>query len=648
MSYLKFDKSQLVNLEYSLGKELLRTNRAGSYSCTTIVGCNTRKYHGLLICPLEEMDNDWHLLISSLDETVIQHDSEFNLGIHKYPGDNYYPKGHKYVRDYEAETIARTTYRVGGVVLLKEYLLVEKEEQVLIRYTLVEAHSPTRLRFKPFLAFRNVHALSKANMDANTRTEDVKNGIRSRLYPGYPNLYMQFSKKVDFVHFPDWYYNIEYMREQERGYDYQEDLFVPGYFELEITSGESIVFSASLKEGNPQSFKRKFEAEIKKRIPRNTFRNCLINAAHQFIVRSEKKTEIIAGYPWFGSWGRDTFISLPGLTLAIDDVQTFRAVTDTMLGKMQNGLFPNMGSREKPAFNSVDAPLWFFWSLQQYATYTGNPAEVWKKYGKSMKAILDGYRKGQEFNIHMNENGLIYAGEPGKALTWMDAVIYGKPVTPRTGYQVEINALWYNAIMFSLELAQLAHDTSFTGKWKSVAENIRKNFEEVFWDPENQYLADYVDGDYKDWAVRPNMLIAVALPYSPVSKEIKKAVLDVTEKELLTPKGLRSLSPKNSLYKGIYLGNLEHRDNAYHQGSVWPWLLEPFCRAYLDIYKAAGLSKVKKIYMEFEEDMSEHGISSISEIYDGDPPHKPRGAISQAWSIAALLRISKMIEEFEA
>ena len=265
-----------------------------------------------------------------------------------------------------------------------------------------------------------------------------------------------------------------------------------------------------------------------------------------------------------------------------------------------------------------------------------------------MKAILESYRKGQEFNIHMNENGLIYAGEPGKALTWMDAVIYGKPVTPRTGYQVEINALWYNAIMFSLELAQQGHDTTFTGKWKPVAENIRKNFEEVFWDPENQYLADYVDGDYKDWSVRPNMLIAVAFPYNPVSKEIKKAVLDVTEKELLTPKGLRSLSPKNVLYKGNYSGNPEQRDQAYHQGSVWPWLLESFCRAYLDIYKASGLSKVKKIYMEFEEDMSEHGISSISEIYDGDPPHKPRGAISQAWSIAALLRISKMIEEFEA
>lgn len=647
MSYLKFDKSQLINLEYSLDKEILRANRAGSYACTSIIGCNTRKYHGLLVSPIDHFDGEKHVLLSSLDETVIQHGKEFRIGIHKYEGDNYEPKGHKYVRDFETEVMPKITIRVGGVVLCKEKLLVENEEQILIRYTLVEANSETWLKLKPYLAFRNAHQLTKANMSANTRVEYLQNGISMRLYDGFPFLDMQLSKETVFVHVPDWDYNIEYLKEMERGYDYKEDLFVPGYFEFPIKKGESIVFSASTKKINPQGLKQKFTSDSKKRVPRDSFKNCLINAAQQFIVRRNKKTEIIAGFPWFGSWGRDTFIALPGLTLAIDDKKTFLEVVDTQVSKMVNGLFPNMGSDDSPAFNSVDAPLWFFWALQQYHIDQSSGREIWSKYGNAMKSVLSAYRDGTGFGIKMSENGLIWAGAEGKALTWMDAVVFGNPVTPRRGFAVEINTLWYNAICFSLELAEKNKDNEFINSWKDLPEQIRISFVELFWDEKKGYLADYIEGDSKNWYVRPNQVFVSSLSYSPVDIHIQKAVLETIENELLTSRGLRTLSPKNPNYKGVYSGSQEERDSAYHQGTVWPWLIGHFCEGYLKIHKQSGIAKVKSLIYGFEEEMNKDGISSISEIYDGDPPHNGKGAISQAWSVSEILRIMKKLEDLE-
>ncbi len=646
MNYLKFDKQQLINLEYSLSKEILRSNRAGAFANTTIIGCNTRKYHGLLICPVEQIGGK-HVLLSSLDVTIIQHGKEFNIGIHKYQGNIYEPGGHKYVRDFETETIPGTIIRVGGVVLSKERLLVENTEQILIRYTLLESHSETRLRFKPFLAFRNTHSLSKANMDANTKIEFITNGIKSKLYANYPYLHMQFSKNTEFIPVPDWYYNIEYAEEQARGYDYKEDLFVPGYFEMAIKNGESIVFSGSTVEVNPAGLKRKFTIEEKKRVPRNDFRNCLINAAQQFIVRKKERTEIIAGFPWFDSWGRDTFISLPGLTLSIDDPKTCKAVLDTQISMLKEGLFPNMGTENDLSYNSVDAPLWFSWAVQKYVEYIDDDISVWKRYGTALKSILKAYRDGTGFNIKMQKNGLVYAGEEGKALTWMDAIVDGKPVTQRKGYAVEINALWYNAVMFSLELAEKAKDEKFIESWKNIPEIIRESFLETFYCPEKSYLADYVDGEYKDLSVRPNQVFAVSLKYSPLNNEIKEQVLKRIKKELMTPRGLRTLSPKSPDYKGVYEGNQEQRDKAYHQGTVWPWLLGHFCEGYLKIYKERGVEFVSKLIEGFEEVICEHGISSISEIYDGNPPHKPKGAISQAWSVAEILRIMRLIEKYK-
>jgi predicted glycogen debranching enzyme len=369
----------------------------------------------------------------------------------------------------------------------------------------------------------------------------------------------------------------------------------------------------------------------------------LKNAAQQFIEKRGGKTVIIAGFPWFGAWGRDTFISLPGLALARHKLALYRDVIDTQVNRMKEGLFPNMGNEHNPAYNSVDAPLWFFWSLQQYLEQKGT--DCWERYGEAAKSVINAFINGTIYNIKMRENGLIYAGVPGKALTWMDAVVNGVPATQRAGYAVEINALWYNAVCFALDMAKETKDKKFISQYGHLPELIKKSFLELFWDEKAGYLADYInDEEGKNMFVRPNMLIAVSLPYSMLDKEQMKKVLDIADKDLVTPRGLRTLSPRNKFYKGIYQGSQEERDNAYHQGTVWPWLFGPFCEGWLKVYGQQGVAKVKKLIFGMEEVMSEAGISTISEIHDGDPPHAPKGAISQAWSVGEVLRIIDMLE----
>lgn len=647
MNYITFEKNQLVNLEYSLTKEIIRTSREGAYSSSTIINCNTRKYHGLLVMPQPAIDEGNHVLLSSFDETIIQHNAEFNLAIHKYQGEVYSPKGHKYLKDFTADPIPKLSYSVGGVQLTKEMLFSNKDGRIIIKYTLEDAHSPTRIRFKPFLAFRNIHALTRSNYDVDTRYEAIDNGIKLRMYRGYSYLHLQFSKKPEYVHVPDWYYNIEYSKEKRRGYSYLEDLYVPGYFEMSIEKGESIYFSAGIEPITPTTLSRIFKNEINKKVPRDSFENCLINAAQQFIVKRGKKMEIISGYPWFGRWGRDTFVALPGLTLVTGEYKTAKAILDTMVQELKGPLFPNMGIGEKAIYNSADTPLWFFWALQQYGKYTRTTSHLWRDYGKYMKAILYGYREGTSYNIKLHDNNLIYSGEQGYAVTWMDAVVDGKPVTPRIGYCVEINALWYNALMFVLQLAKQADDHSFIQEWQAHADAFPEAFIQTFWNETHGYLADYTNGDYKDFSVRPNQVLATSLPYTPLTEEMRNSILERVKSELLTPRGLRSLAPKNVLYKGVYEGNQSERDHAYHQGSVHPWLLGHFVEGYLAIHGISALDRVKEIYYGFEAEMTEHGIGTISEVYDGDPPNKGAGAISQAWCVAEVLRVGYLIKQCE-
>lgn len=637
MSYIHFDKTQLINLNYSLDREIIRTNRGGCYTSTTIIGCNTRKYHGLLVVPQPQIDEQLHVMLSTVHETVIQRGASFNLGISKFPG-NYSPRGHKYLEDFSSEPIPKLTYRVGGVVLQKELILDTNRDRVMIRYTLLEAHSPTKIQIKPFLAFRGYHHLTKANDQINKNFEKVPNGAKFQLYPQYSPLYLQLSKRNAYVSQPEWYYNFEYIMERERGYEYQEDLFYPGYFEFDIEKGESVIFSAGLIEADPSTRQRAFEKELARRVPRNNFENCLINSASQFIQRRDGQTHVIAGYPWFGWWGRDTFVATPGLTLTQGDKDTFLEIMDTMVKDLHGPLFPNVGSGVMRNLASMDAPLWFFWSLQQYIVFTGDKKTVKNRYLEKMKGIIDGYRLGTDYNIHMLENGLIYGGEEGLALTWMDAVNSDGPVTPRIGCPVEINALWYNALCFY-------HELTGDEEIKSIAERIKKSFNEVFWDEERGYLADYVDGFYKDWSIRPNMIFATSLPYSPLEESQMDSILEIVRSKLLTNRGLRSLAPDDPGYKGYYHGNQFTRDQAYHNGTVWAWLLGSFVEGYLKLHGKSGKRFIEKIIEGFDGVMTQYGIGTVAEIYDGDPPHRPKGAISQAWSIGELLRIMYLVKK---
>ena len=642
MGYLEFDKTELVNLENSLTKEVLRTNRAGSYSLTTLIGCNNRKYHGLLVCPLPQVDGGRHVLLSSLDETIIQHEREFNLALHKYEGDNYEPKGHKYVTEFYTNPIPTLIYGVGGVVLKKEKILVKSEPRMLVRYTLLDAHSETKIRFKPFLAFRNIHALSKANLDANTKVKMVDNGISSCMYQGYPDLYIQTSKKCEFVSAPDWYYNIEYILEQKRGYDFKEDLFVPGYFEAPIKKGESIIVSAGLSEIKTNTLKKKFDDEVSDRTPRNSFENCLINGAAQLFLNEGKETRILAGYPWYPARTRDALIALPNLLYKNETPMIYKSVLSTLISQITNTLASGSTNLDDYADCRSDVPLWLVWCVQQidkqYPQY-----DIWKEFGKDVKKVMNLYLE-HKISFRIDENGMVYNTSDAVANTWMNATIHGRPVMPRNGYAVETNALWYNAIMYVLDKSK--GDKTFGKKWAELAEKVKDSFVATFWNDERGYLADYVTYDYANTQVRPNQLLACAVDYTMLDKHQIKAVLRVVEEQLMTAYGIRSLTPDDPRYVSHYRGTEEQRENAAFNGSVWPWLYAAYIDALAKIQPRMIESLVNKFLETFEPEMRTAGISCISEMYHGDPPYHGKGAISFALSFAALLYMKKLSNTF--
>ena len=643
MSYLKFDKTVMINLEESLTREVLRTNRLGAYHCTTVVDCNTRKYHGLLVMPVPAIDDDNHVLLSSLDETVIQHGAEFNLGLHKYQGNNFSPKGHKYIREYSSETVPRTLYRVGGVIFSKEKVFSLFDNRIMIKYTLEDCHSATTLRFRPFMAFRNVNELTHANGNVNQTYTEITNGIKTCMYPGYPDLYMQFSKKVKFVYEPYWYNGIEYPKEQERGYPYQEDLYVPGYFEVSIKKGESIIFSAGDSQVATTRLKSLYESEVAARTPRTNFYNCLKNSAQQFYFRpKEQDAYLLAGYPWFKVRARDLFIALPGCSLHIEDPVRFEKIMDTaepaLRAYMENGA-PDPVIRE---VEHPDVGLWAIWAIQQYAKEVGVQKAA-ERYGDLVGEIITYIMAQKHPDMQNMDNGLLFANGRDKAITWMNSTVNGRPVVPRSGYIVEFNALWYNALCFYNELLGAEPNAEVS----RVIALVEKSFPQTFINGFN-YLFDYVNGSYVDWSVRPNMIFAVSLPYSPLTRVQKRAVLDVVTKELLTPKGIRSLSPKSEGYRPYYVGPQYERDLAYHQGTVWPWLLGAYLEAYLKVFGKSGAAFAERMLISMEEEMYSHCIGTIPELFDGNPPFVGRGAVSFAMNVAAILRIVDLLKKYNA
>lgn len=644
MSYIAFDKEKLANIGFSKDREILRCSGSGAYATSTLCGLNTRKYHGLFIVPQDDIDQECHVLVSCINENIVVNNMDFHLGIHQYKGGVIDPKGNKYLKHFTADGVPTYDFQVGKFSFQKSLLFQKGSDRLIIKYSFPEEIDNVTLIIEPLLAFRSRHSLTHANGNVNSNFQPVDNGAGFCMYDRYTPVYFQFSDNALYQHSPVWYNGVEYEEELKRGYDGIEDLWRPGAFSVKV-KGKELYLAIGTSPCNTQELSQIYAQSEKNHNGRSTFLECLKNSAQQFIVKRNDRTDIVAGYPWFGRWGRDTFIALPGLTLPFGNTDLFEEITDSLLKDLKNGLLPNIGAGDTASYNSVDAPLWFIRSLQIYSDSINKPKKIWTKYGSAIKDILCAYRDGTMNNIRMLENGLIYAGGQGLALTWMDAIVDGVPVTPRTGCQVEINALWYNAIKFGLDLARSSHDQDFLIEWEPLASNFPNVFKETFWSKEIGYLADYVDGDYKNFQVRPNMLIAASLPFAPISEKIRQLILKITFEELLIDKGIRTLSPKDPEYKGHYFGSQAERDRAYHQGTAWPWLLFPFTDCLQKVHPDSASEILNKILYHFDSCMSTYGISTIAEITDGDPPYKPNGCISQAWSVAALLYMKWRIEQ---
>lgn len=647
MSYLKFDKNLLINLEQSLRLEVLRTNQSGAYHCTTIVGANTRKQHGLLVIPVPEIDDNSHVILSSLDETVIQHGAPFNLGLHRYSGGVYSPNGHKYIREYDCERVPTHTFRVGGVILKREKIFITNENRILIRYTLVDAHSKTTLQFRPFLAFRNANDLCVENQVASRDYKEVSNGISTCMYDGYPELFMQVNHKPKFVFDPHWYKSIEYIKDQERGIPYTEDLYVPGYFEVDMKKGDTIIFSAGVSEVNTRQLTKMYEDEIKTRTPRTSFYNCLKNSAKQFYMTNADGHYLFAGYPWFKVRARDEFIALPGCTLSNHHRPDFEAIMDTAKEAFTRWMETGEPDKHLQGIDLPDVPLWAAWAIQRYSHDTDVPTAR-ERYGELVAQLIDFIIDGKHPNLQVDDNGLVRTDGTRQPMSWMDSARPdGTPLIPRTGYLVEFNALWYNALMFLLQMyADDKQMQSRVERWQKISDVYAESFAPTFLN-DYGYLYDYVNGSYTDLSVRPNMVIAVGVDHTPLDRRQRKRILDFITRELLTPKGLRTLSPNSYGYNPWYVGNPEQREKAYYSGSARPWLMGFYCHAYVKVFGIGGLSFVNRMMIGFEDEMSQGAIGTLSELYDGNPPFIGRGAVSFAANVGEILRVLRLLKNLD-
>ncbi len=651
MSYISFDKRDLQNIGRTLSKEILNTNRTGVFSISSLIGCNTRKYHGLLTLPIEGtgLDDGNYVLLSSLDETVVQYGAEFNLAVHHYGYDIFAPNGHKYIREFDCVRANKITYRVGSVIIVKERLLVSFEPRVLIRYTMLEAGSgEVKLRLRPLLAFRNVNELTHQNDRANANMDEIPNGRKICMYNGFPTLYMQLSRKTTYCHEPHWYNGIKYYKEEERGYEFREDLLQPGYFEVPLKVNESVIFSAGVSEVPATKLRTLWAKEEELRPVKENMFDFLANSAQQFYKRKENKCYLLAGYPWFNATAREQFFSVCACTMAVGRPDYWKAIIDdTAVHEIKDfiaGKQENIGLQE---LDEPDALLWFIRSIQEYKEY--KPIEeIAKKYGKLIFDVI-AFVKSKHPRVQRHANGLLWVNGIDRPATWMNAVENGRPITPRTGYVVEINALWYNALKFAHELATCLGDEKKADMFDYDSVLVQDGFVKVFWN--GNYLYDYVIDSYCDREVRPNQIWSVSLPYSPLDYQQQKKVVDICTKELLTPKGLRTLSPKSGNYRPFYVGSQTERNHNYHNGPVWPLTIAAYGVAYLRVYKKSGEGFLKRILDGYEADLRELCIGTINELYDGNPPFRGHGAISYAPSVEAVIRlyqgVQKMINKEE-
>jgi predicted glycogen debranching enzyme len=646
---ISFDRSICSNFEKAIDKEWLETNGMGGYASSTIIGVNTRGYHGLLIAatqpPLGRM-----VLLSKIEETIAIGNEVYEISCNQYRG-AVHPKGYEHLDSFRLDPYPIFTYIVGSTVVEKSVFMVYGENTTAITYRIIESQGIVTLRLRPLVACRDFHGRMHQSNDLYMSIWREAGSIS--MAPRGVRLFMSMRKdgsSGDFRESEYWYKDFEYSKEAYRGQEVYEDLYSPGYFTCTLTKGEEAAIVAS-KDQPPGSVaeishlreQRNRDSILKVRSGIDHL-NKLLRAADQFLVkRRDDFFSIIAGYHWFGDWGRDTMIALPGLALISKRYDVAKAILRAFARHCSEGMIPNRFSETggQPDYNTVDASLWFVYAVKKYLDYTSDLSFIESELLLALTEIVQYYMIGTRYNIHMDKDGLIYAGEEGTQLTWMDVKIGDLVVTPRRGKAVEINALWYNALKIMEEISLNLGQKDCSTKYSSLAEKTKDSFNRTFWNDTEKCLYDYVDDYYCDASVRPNQIFAISLPYQPLTEANQKYVLDVVQEQLLTPFGLRSLSPKHEKYVGQYGGDQYSRDIAYHQGTVWPWLMGPFITAYI---KVNGRSEQTKKFAKallsrlLNKHLEDAGLGTISEIFDGDPPHHPRGCIAQAWSVGEILR----------
>jgi predicted glycogen debranching enzyme len=638
------------DFDRAASKEWLETDGLGGYASSTIVGANTRRYHGLFV-PAQRPPSGRTVLLSKLEETVTRYDLGHDLSCNQYPG-AIHPQGYRYLSAFRLEPFPTFTYEIGSrgatLRLEKQVILCRGLQASLTRYRVLSSPGPVGLTVRPLLACRDYHSLMRANASLDTRAtvSEAQDQIAMTLYAGCPTLYLH-CPGAHFEPSSAWYHSFIYREEQARGLDCEEDLYSPGVFTRTLADGDTCYLVAAMEPPSAYDLPQLVEAEHDRRAQvRRGWEHApedvgtLIAATDRFLVsrepaRAETPDSVIAGYHWFEEWGRDTMLSLPGLTLMTRRFDSAKTVLRTYAGLTSEGMLPNripdVGAT--PDYNTVDATLWMFWAAHKYLDYSGDRAFVADELLPALLDIIGWHVRGTRYGIRADGDGLLRAGEPGVQLTWMDAKIGDWVVTPRQGKAVEINALWHHALRFVEELGAEHAGPS--------AEAVAAEFARRFWNPQVGYLNDVVDGDVReDSSLRPNQIIAVSLPYPLLELDQARQVVAAVQRDLLTPYGLRSLSPYDPQYRPRYEGGPVQRDSAYHQGTVWPWLLGPFITAFLRVSedKVAAQETARGWVAPLFGHLREAGLGQISEIFDADPPHRPCGCIAQAWSVAEVLR----------
>lgn len=644
---MQFGKENWRTFEHGIEKEWLVTNGLGGYASATLIGANSRKYHGLLIASLKPPVQRT-LLLAKLDEEMVTKGVTYNLASNQTVT-GVTESGFVHLQYVEIENFPLFVYTFADVIIYKQVFMIYGENTTVIQYHICNGEFPSLLKLKPLANYRDFHWTTEKNKTSFSQHETFQ-GTEVQVYPGIPVLKL-YCNAGSYEPENDWFYRMFYIRERERGLDAVEDHYMPGCFTIPLNPDEEkdVTFIATVEEKyslNGKSLLETQKKRIKKLITQAKLEDelgCrLVQAADAFIVyrHSTDSKSIIAGYHWFNDWGRDAMIALPGITLVTGRFGEAREILLTFARYCQNGLLPNMfpdTEEQVPLYNTVDASLWFFQSVYKYLQYTGDYSFVQREIYDVLKVIVDCYIRGTHFNIKMDEDGLISAGSPGIQLTWMDARVDDWVVTPRHGKPVEINALWYNALYILKDLAQLFNDCF---PYPELPAKVKENFSNKFWYETGSYLYDVINGDEKDSTLRPNQVIALSLTHTMLDSVKGRQIIHRLRQELYATYGLRSLTPAHSDYKGVYAGNRAERDGAYHQGTAWSWLIGPFITGFRRVYgySEASRKQAARFIVPFMSHLRDHGVGFVSEIFDGNEPVNPRGCIAQAWGVAEVLR----------